>query len=87
MKAETTISCRRCADPMVQIDQVVAPKDGPIIEVQQCERCELKVVLIFEPHGGLTTDQQTWVERVVGEKGSFFPTDFTQTRGPRFGHG
>lgn len=84
----TEVLCRRCGDVMERKETISAGDDGPTVEMYECPRqeCGRKAGVIYEPEGGLTGDQQSWVEREVGMRGSFFPTDWTQTsRGPRFG--
>lgn len=80
-----TITCIRCGDVLTQKDRVQSPGDGPTIEMYECmrENCGRRAAVIFEPEGGLTDDQQSWVETEIARRGSFFPGDYTGTRTPR----
>jgi hypothetical protein len=78
------IRCARCWEPMTAAEKVSAPADAPQIEMYDCERCHLRAGLIFEPVGGMNDVQRSWVEQQIAQRGSFFPSDFTSTRGPRY---
>jgi hypothetical protein len=69
---------------MTLMETVTTPGKGPTIEMYACERdgCQRRAGLIFEPEGGLTDEQQSWVEVEIARRGSFFPSDYTQS-GPR----
>lgn len=76
--SESAVQCIRCGDTMGLQETVQQPK-GATIEVYACarEECQLRAVVIFEIHGGLSPEQQSWVEKEVARRGSFFPMDFT----------
>jgi ribosomal protein S27E len=80
----TSVACSRCGETMVVAEKVSTPGDGPQIEMHQCGNCNLRAALIYEPEGGLSEVQRSWVEQQIAQRGSFFPSDFTQTRGPRY---
>lgn len=69
---------------MTLIEKVTTPGEGPQIEMYQCPNCQLRAALTYEPVGGFTEAQQSWVEQQIAMRGSFFPSDFTSTRGPRY---
>lgn len=86
----TSVICRKCGDLMPQRETMDHPPGGldqPHIEAYECQRCSLRAVVMFEPVGGSNPEQTTWVEEQVAQRGSFFPTDWTGSRGPRFGSG
>lgn len=73
-----TLVCRKCADPLLELadEGIQQGTDGPQILVYRCARCEIKAVVIFEPQGGVNSDQESWVQREVAIRGSFFPQDY-----------
>lgn len=81
--------CHECGSPVERIQEINEPENmltGVRIDVYQCsnEPCKRRAVIVYEPTGGLTETQQTWVEKEVMRTGSFFPSDF---RGGGFGGG
>lgn len=74
-----TLECRKCGDPLADVadEGITQGTDGPQILVYRCPRCEIKAVVIFEPTGGVTPEQESWVQREVAARGHFFPSDFT----------
>lgn len=82
----TEVVCPTCTVLMRKEETVTPPKSGPVIEVYQCvtETCQRRAAVIFEPAGGMTEDQRSWVEREIARRGSFFPSDVSQTEG-RYG--
>lgn len=79
--AEVVITCPSCSGQMSR-REVVEQKGGtpgPRIELYQCVdvECARKAALMYEPGGGLTDDQQTFIEREVARLGAFFPSDYT----------
>lgn len=81
----TGVLCKHCGDAMQMQETVQAPNKGPTIEMFECARegCQRKAAVVYEPEGGLDEQAQTWVEREIARRGSFFPSDFTQSQGPR----
>jgi hypothetical protein len=70
--------CKTCGDPLTALPDQTAqgPDNGPLLDVFECTRCQIKSVLITEPVGGITAKQESWVEREVAARGSFFPQDY-----------
>lgn len=68
---------------MAATESVEHPGGAARVEAYACE-CGRKAVVMFEHKGGLTEDEQGWVEREVARRGSFFPGDYGGG-GPRFG--
>ena len=79
MASESIVTCLACGSRMsVPEETITQPSGGAIIEVYLCgsETCGRRAALVFEPQGGLSEDQQTWVEREIGRRGAFFPSDY-----------
>lgn len=78
---EVVITCPSCFGAMSRREVVEQPSGvpGPRIELYQCvdAECARKAALMYEPGGGLTEDQKTFVEREVARLGAFFPSDYT----------
>jgi hypothetical protein len=86
--APLTLLCVTCHQPMERIDIVEQNDQGPRMEFYQCPAATCsgaKLAIIFELGGDLTATQQSYVEREVARRGSFFPADYMQGggRGPR----
>jgi hypothetical protein len=80
----TGVICKHCGDAMTMQETVVAPNQGPTIEMYLCARDDRKAAVVYEPEGGLDEQAQSWVEREIARRGSFFPSDFSQQNtGPR----
>lgn len=81
----TGVLCKHCGDAMAMQETVQAPNQGPTIEMFACQRetCERKAAVVYEPEGGLDLEAQSWVEREIARRGSFFPSDFNSQQGPR----
>lgn len=94
MSSESAVRCRGCREFM-KASETVAPPDagegvtGPVIEVYVCETesCQLRAAILFEPQGGLTDEQRSFVEREVGRRGAFFPSDLTGGFSGKYGRG
>lgn len=63
---------------MLLVAEEKESEDGPRVEVYQCERgdCGRRVAVVYEPAGGMSEEQQSWVEREVARHGAFFPSDY-----------
>jgi hypothetical protein len=74
-----------CATVLERVMDETESAKGPRIEVYRCPdtACARKVAVIYEPGGGLSQDQRTWVEREVARTGAFFPQDYPGMGGPR----
>ena len=80
------LPCRACGG---ELERVAAVADAPgmlkgvLVETYACTAsgCGRKTVLVWEPVGGATPDQKTWVEKEVMRAGSFFPGDYARNRG------
>lgn len=84
---ETTILCRECGAAMEAAETVTPPRGrGPTIQMFQCpaEECARRAAVIYEPAGGLSEDDRSFVEREVARRGAFFPGEYTGGGG-RFG--
>jgi hypothetical protein len=84
---ELALPCHGCGAAMRRVMQVEETPKGPAIDVYQCETdgCKLKIDVIYEPAGGLSEAQKTWLEREVARTGAFFPADYRSGGG--FGGG
>lgn len=85
--SESVVRCRACGTEMRAEDVVTPPKgSGPVIEMFQCpdEECARRAAVIFEPAGGMSDDERSFVEREVARRGAFFPSDFGSSGG-KFG--
>lgn len=82
-----SIECPACGAEMVIFESTRQDGDGnPLaLDLYRCptDGCGRKFVGIFEPEGGLTAEQGTWVEREVMRLGAFFPQDYSGPRGRR----
>lgn len=78
---DVEISCPTCGTRMSR-REVVTQDNGPRIELYQCDdkECGRKAALMYEPGGGLTSDQRSFVEKEVARLGAFFPHDYTGSR-------
>lgn len=81
MADEQLLRCADCGSSMRREEEIKHPTVGcRFLELYQCnnERCQRKCVLQWEkPDGTLTAEDESWVEREVRMRGSWFPTDFT----------
>jgi hypothetical protein len=79
--SNAVIVCPACGGAMLLEGQPIVPPKGkgPTVEMYQCEgeMCQRRAALIFEPEGGLTDEDRSWVEREVARRGAFFPADYT----------
>jgi hypothetical protein len=82
----SSVICNRCGEMSLIQEVIEHPKgrQGPQVEVYQCQACKARQSLICEPVGGLDDEQLSWVEREVERRGSFFPSDYGGGGG-RFG--
>lgn len=86
MAGDSSLTCNNCGDLMKYVTTMTYPDGaGPILEAYECERseCGRKAVLAFQPQGGLTKEHESWVDQELRRTGSFFPSDWTGSRGPR----
>lgn len=80
------IPCPACTEPMARVEVVDEPRVK--LDTYRCNReaCGRKAVVVFEPEGGLSEPEQSFVEREIARRGAFFPSDFTGSHGTgRFG--
>lgn len=81
-RSGSAVVCLKCGHGMTPGDQVQHPGGGPTIEIYECPNCRVRAAVMFEPRAsGLTSDEQSWVEREVAARGSFFPGDYDPGRG------
>lgn len=71
------MTCRRCGTDMVVETEIRDNNAEVDIFVCQNASCVARVAVIWEPEGGYTEAQQTWIEREIARHGAFFPTDYT----------
>ena len=73
------VPCHVCSEPMARVETVGQTADGPAFDCYQCQvgGCGRKVVVVFEPAGGLSAPQQTFIEQEIARRGAFFPSDHT----------
>lgn len=76
MNEPATILCPACGLAMIRKDASL--DRGVEIDTYQCpdEECARKAVVVFEPPGGLSEEDQSWVEREIARRGAFFPSDY-----------
>lgn len=79
----SSVRCRFCQAMLAPTESVPHPQGACHVEFYACE-CGHKAVVMFEVRGMLSAEEQSWVDREVARRGSFFPTDFKQGAG-RFG--
>lgn len=76
---EQGLRCADCGSGMTRVEEVPHPTARcRFLEFYQCrnEGCRRKLVLQWErPDGTLTAEDESWVEREVRLRGSWFPTD------------
>lgn len=80
----STVTCLHCGATMSPQEVIPNPeKNGPTLEFFQCpnESCRRHAAIYFEPWDGDTQRYETWVEREVRQRGSFFPMDYVGTPG------
>lgn len=79
MGAEQLLRCADCGASMRRVEEVEHPTAKcRFLEFYQCnsDLCARKLVLQWEkPDGSLTTEDESWVEREVRYRGSWFPSD------------
>ena len=80
MSEPLILSCHVCGAGAERTQETQDPEGlakGVRIEAYQCVRdeCRRKIMVIYEPAGGLDEEQRTWVEREVMRAGAFFPAD------------
>ena len=80
----STLLCLQCGLEMSPRETVAHPAGAAQLELYECEPCRRRAVITFE-HRDLTSDEESWVEREVAARGSFFPTDFSVRGHGRFG--
>lgn len=81
---DASIRCSECQAEMSPVEgPLTPPKGGPVFHIFECpnDGCKRRAALIFEPIGGMTDDERSWVEREVARRGSFFPSDQHGRRG------
>ena len=72
------IPCQGCgAEAIERVEQL--RENGVVVDLYKCgnEECGRKAVIIYEPTGGYSEDQQTFIQKEVARRGAFFPSDFT----------
>lgn len=77
-------NCLRCGQEMQGNEKVNHPGGSCRIEVYACP-CGRKAVIMFELAGGLSVEEDDWVQREVARRGAFFPSDFSGGGQGRFG--
>lgn len=79
--AEVQIACQSCGTPIVRIEEM--RENGVVVDLYKCQvaDCGRKVVIVFEPEGGYSEDQQGFVQREIARRGAFFPSDYVGRRG------
>ena len=77
--SEQLLRCADCGGSMKRLEEVLHPvAKVRFLEFYQCNTpsCERKLVLQWEkPDGSLTAEDESWVEREVRYRGSWFPSD------------
>jgi hypothetical protein len=77
---EQLMRCADCRSVMTRIEEVEHPTAKcRFLEFYQCTNgpCGRKLVLQWEkPDGSLTPEDESWVEREVRMRGSWFPSDY-----------
>lgn len=70
---------------MVRVEVVAQSEQGPPLDCYQCpdDTCKRKAIVVFEPSGGLSEKEATFVEREIARRGAFFPSDTTGGRQTR----
>jgi hypothetical protein len=76
---EALVRCADCRSSMQRIEESPHPTlKVRFLEFYQCSNvaCGRRAVLQWEkPDGSLTNEDQSWVEREVASRGSWFPSD------------
>lgn len=79
MAEEQLLRCADCGGSMRRVEEVQHPTvKCRFLEFYQCnaEKCQRKAVLQWEkPDGSLTAEDESFVEREVRNRGSWFPSD------------
>lgn len=78
MSDPLTIPCHVCGRVMQRIEEF--REDRAAFDLYQCQQasCGRKTSIVFEPEGGPTPDERSFVEREVARRGAFFPSDYTR---------
>jgi hypothetical protein len=80
MPDEQLLRCADCKGAMHRVEELEHPTAKcRFLEFYECtnERCLRKLVLQWEkPDGSLTKEDESWVEREVRMRGSWFPNDY-----------
>lgn len=75
------IACQGCGEAMARVEEVDQGKVR--FDLYRCNMkdCARKVVVLFEPTGGLTPAEEPLVKREIARRGAFFPSDFNNGGG------
>lgn len=82
--SSSSVLCLSCRESMTPGETVAHPGGAAQLEVYDCISCGRKAVISYELRGELSAEEASWVEREVGRRGAFFPSDYGGG-GPRFG--
>lgn len=77
---EVGIPCPECGKFLARNQEL--RENGVVIDLYLCgtENCGRKAVIIYEPQGGYTGDQQDFIKQEIARRGAFFPHDYTGSR-------
>ncbi len=79
---EQLLRCADCGGSMQRVEEVEHPTAKcRFLWFFECQQCQRRAVLQWEkPDGSLTPEEESWVEREVANRGSWFPSDYGRSR-------